>query len=128
MWLCQPDTVSCLVLGAPQVKGRTWLWSVGDNQSGAGAKSCAASSCPISVPLFRHDPPDLHLRTHPSLLLLPARSSSSTCSWQGFLQGHLSLSISRLGWVGTAPLCNAGTGGMVGRGGSSLQSSDLGQP
>lgn len=39
VWVCQVDTVSFQVLGTPQVKGRTWLLSVGDSQSGAGAES-----------------------------------------------------------------------------------------
>lgn len=46
-WLCQADTVSCQVLGAPQVKGRTWLWSVGDNQSGAGPSPVQQAAVPL---------------------------------------------------------------------------------
>lgn len=61
------------------------------------------------------------------LLLLPARSSSSSLSLQVFLQGCLDLSIC-VAWAGGGPAClyNPGTRGMVwGGGGSSLQSVDL---
>lgn len=124
---CATDVISCShILISQQMKDNPWLWSAGDKQGGAGAKSCEGSILQTFIPLFKHILP--YLRFHVLLLLLlPARSSSSSLLLTGFPSRLSELKhLSGLSWVVAAHLYSPETRGMVwGGGGSSLPSLDL---
>lgn len=130
VWLCQADIVSrAQILGAPQVKGRTWLWSEVTTRVVLGPSPVKQTAVPLSPACLGMT---LQICTFISFLCccscLPEAAPAS-CSWQGFLQGHLNLSISSLGWVGTAHLYNPGTRGMMwGMGGAACRALILSSP